>query len=203
MFRLGLTGGIASGKTTVATLFAKAGAGIVDTDIVAREVVATGEPGLDAIKEAFGHKLLLKSGGLNREAMRKLIYTEPTAREKLNSILHPLIRARTLLQVEGIEAPYTIIVVPLLVETNFAKFVNRVLVVDCPRKLQINRLVQRDAISAEEASAILVAQADRKTRITQADDIIDGSKTLNFTRQRVKALHKDYLQRAINDAERN
>lgn len=203
MFRLGLTGGIASGKTTVAMLFAEAGAGIVDTDVVAREVVAAGEPGLAAIKEAFGHELLLESGGLNRDAMRKLIFSEPTARAKLNSILHPLIRARTLLQVEGLEAPYTIIVVPLLVETNFAKLVNRVLVIDCPRKLQIDRLVQRDAVSAEEASATLAAQADRETRRAQADDIIDGSETLNFTRQQVQALHKDYLQRAVNHTDRN
>ena len=202
MFHLGLTGGIASGKTTVATQFAELGAGIVDTDIVAREVVAAGEPGLDAITTAFGREFLLESGELDRNTMRALVFRDPAAREKLESIIHPLIRAQTLRQIEDLEVPYTVIVVPLLVETNFAKLVNRVLVVDCPRKLQIERLMQRDTVSAEEAAATLAAQADRETRKAQADDIIDSSESINLTRQRIRTLHEDYLQRAANHADR-
>lgn len=201
MFRVGLTGGIASGKTTVAALFAELGAGIVDADSVAREVVALGEPGLDAVAAEFGDEILLKSGELDRSAMRSLVFRDPAAREKLESILHPLIRARTLSQIENLDAAYALIVVPLLAETNFGKLVDRVLVVDCPRKLQLERLMNRDAVSVEEAEATLDAQANRETRKALADDIIDSSETLDETRERVRALHTIYLECAENHAD--
>lgn len=196
MFRVGLTGGVASGKTTVAALFTELGAGLVDTDQVAREVVATGEPGLEAVIEAFGADILLDSGDLNRSALRAIIFRDPDERRKLEALLHPLIRARTLSQLETIEAPYAVVVVPLLVETDFAQFVDRILVVDCPRELQLERLVRRDQISAADAEAMVAAQADRKTRSARADDILDGSQSLATTRKRVGMLHTDYLRRA-------
>ncbi len=196
MFRVGLTGGVASGKTTVAALFTELGAGLVDTDQVAREVVATGEPGLDAVIEAFGADILLDSGDLNRSALRAIVFRDPDERRKLEALLHPLIRARTLSQLETIEAPYAVVVVPLLVETDFAQFVDRILVVDCPRELQLERLVRRDQISAADAEAMVAAQADRKTRSARADDILDGSQSLATTRKRVGMLHTDYLRRA-------
>ncbi len=198
MFRVGLTGGIASGKTTVAALFTDLGAGLVDTDRVAREVVAAGEPGLEAIVEAFGADILLDSGDLNRSALRAIAFGDPDERRKLEALLHPLIRARTLAQLEALEAPYAVVVVPLLVETDFAQFVDRVLVVDCPRKLQLERLVRRDQISAADAEAILAAQVDRETRSAHADDILDGSQSLPMTRERVGILHTDYLRRAAD-----
>ncbi len=198
MFRVGLTGGIASGKTTVAALFTDLGAGLVDTDRVAREVVAAGEPGLEAIVEAFGADILLDSGDLNRSALRAIVFGDPDERRKLEALLHPLIRARTLAQLETLEAPYAVVVVPLLVETDFAQFVDRVLVVDCPRKLQLERLVRRDQISAADAEAILAAQVDRETRSAHADDILDGSQSLPMTRERVGILHTDYLRRAAD-----
>ena len=200
MFRVGLTGGVASGKTTVAELFIELGAGLVETDHVAREVVATGEPGLEAIIEAFGADILLDSGTLNRSALRAIVFADPDKRRKLEALLHPLIRARTLSQLEALEAPYAVVVVPLLVETDFARFVDRVLVVDCPRELQLERLVRRDQISAEDAEAIVAAQVDRKTRRARADDILDGSQRLATTRKRVEILHTDYLRRATDSA---
>lgn len=196
MFRVGLTGGVASGKTTVAALFTELGAGLVDTDQVAREVVATGEPGLEAVIEAFGADILLDSGDLNRSALWAIVFRDPDERRKLEALLHPLIRARTLSQLETIEAPYAVVVVPLLVETDFAQFVDRILVVDCPRELQLERLVRRDQISAADAEAMVAAQADRKTRSARADDILDGSQSLATTRKRVGMLHTDYLRRA-------
>lgn len=196
MFRVGLTGGVASGKTTVAALFTELGAGLVDTDQVAREVVATGEPGLEAVIEAFGADILLDSGDLNRSALRAIVFRDPDERRKLEALLHPLIRARTLSQLETIEAPYAVVVVPLLVETDFAQFVDRILVVDCPRELQLERLVRRDQISAADAEAMVAAQVDRKTRSARADDILDGSQSLATTRKRVGMLHTDYLRRA-------
>jgi dephospho-CoA kinase len=198
MFRVGLTGGIASGKTTVAALFTELGARLVDTDQVAREVVAEGEPGLEAIVDAFGTGVLLDSGDLDRSALRAIIFGDADERRKLEGILHPLIRARTLTQLDAVEAPYAVVVVPLLVETDFAKFVDRVLVVDCPRELQLERLVQRDQISTEDAEAILATQVNRETRSAHADDILDGGQSLDKIRRHVGILHTDYLRRAAN-----
>ena len=198
MFRVGLTGGIASGKTTVAALFTELGAGLVDTDQVAREVVAEGEPGLEAIVDAFGTGVLLDSGDLDRSALRAIIFGDADERRKLEGILHPLIRARTLTQLDAVEAPYAVVVVPLLVETDFAEIVDRVLVVDCPRELQLERLVQRDQISTADAEAILATQVDRETRSAHADDILDGGQSLDEIRQHVGILHTDYLRRAAN-----
>ena len=198
MFRVGLTGGVASGQSTVAALFTELGAGLVDTDQVAREVVAVGEPGLKAIVDAFGADLLLDSGELNRSALRATIFQDPDERRKLEAILHPLIRARTLAQLEAVAAPYVLVVVPLLVETGFAKFVDRVLVVDCPRELQLQRLMRRDEISATDAEAMLVSQVDRETRCARADDILDGSQSVAKTGERVSVLHTDYLRRTAS-----
>lgn len=198
MFRVGLTGGIASGKTTVAALFTELGARLVDTDQVAREVVAEGEPGLEAIVDAFGTGVLLDSGDLDRSALRAIIFGDADERRKLEGILHPLIRARTLTQLDAVEAPYAVVVVPLLVETDFAEFVDRVLVVDCPRELQLERLVQRDQISTADAEAILATQVNRETRSAHADDILDGGQSLDKIRQHVRILHTDYLRRAAN-----
>jgi dephospho-CoA kinase len=198
VFRVGLTGGIASGKSTVAALFSELGAGLVDTDQVSREVVAAGEPGLATVVDAFGADMLLDSGDLNRSALRAIVYQNPNERRKLEAILHPLIRTRTLAQLEAVAAPYAVVVVPLLVETGFAKFVDRVLVVDCPSELQLERLMQRDQISAADAEAILAAQVNRETRNAHADDILDGSQDLAMIRERVGVLHAEYLRRAEN-----
>lgn len=194
MFRIGLTGGVASGKSTVAEIFAELGAAVVDTDAVAREVVAPGEPGLEAVTEAFGPEILLPTGELDRRAMRSIVFSDPERRRLLESILHPLIRERTLHLIDALEAPYVIVVVPLLLETGFAELVERILVVDCPETQQLERLRRRDDLNEAEAQAMLAAQVDRQARLARADDVIDNSGTLEATRSQVAALHKHYVQ---------
>ena len=192
MLRVGLTGGIASGKTTVANYFAELGAGIVDTDHVAREVVAPGEPGLDAVREAFGPSIISSSGELDRRALRTAVFADPEKRHRLEEILHPLIRARTLEQLNRIHAPYAMVVVPLLLETGFESLVDRVAVVDCPREMQLERLLLRDGIDPDEAESMLSAQSDREARLARADDVIDNSGDLDVTRAQVRELHARY-----------
>ena len=196
MLRVGLTGGIASGKSAVAEMFAAHGAPVVDTDSIAREVVAPGSPGLDDVRNAFGAQVLAPGGGLDRAKLRRLVFADPALRRKLEAVLHPLIRERTLVKLREIRAPYAIVVVPLLVETAFAAIVDRVLVVDCPRETQIRRVMERDAIERAAAEAILDAQADRAARLAAADDVIDNGGALAETRQRVAELHTQYLDAA-------
>lgn len=193
MFKVGLTGGIASGKSLVAELFAEAGASIVDTDLIAREVVAPGEPGLAAIVEQFGEEVIDAAGGLDRRHMRTLIFGSATRRRQLEALLHPLIRTRTLASIDTAAGPYVIVVVPLLAETGFADLVDRVLVVDCDESAQLHRLMARDRHTADEARRMIAAQASRSDRLAVADDVIDNSGDIESTRRQVLKLHKEYL----------
>jgi dephospho-CoA kinase len=197
---VGLTGGIASGKSLVGGMFAKLGAALVDTDVIAREVVADGEPGLAAIVAKFGVAVLLPSGELNRPVLRSLVFGDEAKRRTLESILHPLIRERTRAKLEAIEAPYALVAVPLLVETSFGEIVDRILVVDCPESMQLERLTRRDAIPKEEALAMLRAQTDRATRLKAAHDVIDNSGAPDATRRQVEVLHRRYLDLAAQRA---
>jgi len=193
---VGLTGGIASGKSLVGAMFVKLGAALVDTDIVAREVVAPGEPGLAAVAAAFGPSVLLASGELNRPALRRLVFDDEAKRLTLEAILHPLIRARTRAKLVELTTPYALVAVPLLVETSFKDFVDRILVVDCPEATQLERLMRRDAIPRAEALAMLRAQADRATRLKAAHDVIDNSGSTDATQRQVAQLHGRYLELA-------
>lgn len=198
---VGLTGGIASGKSLVGGMFAKLGAALVDTDVIAREVVADGEPGLAAVVAKFGVAVLLPSGELNRPVLRSLVFADEAKRRTLEAILHPLIRERTRTKLEASEAPYALVAVPLLVETGgFRDIVDRILVVDCPESMQLERLTRRDAIPKEEASAMLRAQTDRATRLKAAHDVIDNSGTPDATRRQVEVLHRRYLDLAAQRA---
>ena len=194
--RVGLTGGIASGKSLVANLFVKLGAELVDADQLAREVVAPGEPALSAIRDTFGPQLLTPRGELDRAALRKLVFADAAKRDALDALLHPLIRARLLARLEEVRRPYVIIAVPLLVETDFATLVDRVAVVDCPEPLQLERLMRRDGIPRPEAVAMIAAQADRATRLRAAHDVIDNSGAVELTRRQVALLHDRYLELA-------
>ena len=194
---VGLTGGIASGKSLVGAMFVKLGAALIDTDVVAREVVAPGEPGLAAVTAAFGPSVLLASGELNRPALRTLVFEDEAKRLTLEAILHPLIRARTRAQLKELTTPYALVVVPLLVETSFKDFVDRILVVDCPEATQLERLMRRDGIPRAEALAMLRAQADRVTRLRAAHDVIDNSGSPEAARRQVAQLHGRYLELAI------
>jgi dephospho-CoA kinase len=194
--RVGLTGGIASGKSLVASMFVKLGAELLDADQVAREVVAPGEPVLSAIRDAFGAEVLSPQGELDRAALRKLVFADPEKRRTLDGLLHPLIRTRLLARLDQVRRPYAIVAVPLLVETDFASLVDRVAVVDCPESMQLERLTRRDGIPRPEAIAMIAAQADRATRLRAAHDVIDNSGDVEATRRQVALLHQRYLELA-------
>jgi dephospho-CoA kinase len=197
VLQIGLTGGIASGKTLVAELFATLGAAVVDTDRIARAVVAPGEPGLGAVVKLFGADVLTAQGTLDRAELRQIVFADSAARERLEDVLHPLIRAQTLVEVDRLarrSTPYCLIAVPLLVETGFGALVDRILVVDCPEELQLERLMARDHQSREQASSMLAAQTSREARLAVADDVIDNSGSIDNTRAQVETLHLAYME---------
>ena len=196
MLRVGLTGGIASGKSQVAEMFAALGVPIVDTDRIARDVVAPGTPGFAAVRAAFGQAILAADGSLDRTKLKDLVFDNSVERRRLERILHPLIRAATLVGLAAIDAPYAVIVVPLLLETDFAALVDRILVVDCPTQMQLERLMRRDSVSRQRAESVLAAQLDRAARLDAADDVIDNGGALEHTRVQVAALHAAYLKLA-------
>ena len=196
VLRIGLTGGIASGKSTVANLFSELGVPIIDTDIIARQVVQPGEPALDKIRECFGNTVIDDSGSLDRPAMRKLIFSDDNIRRQLEDILHPLIGAETRSHSDAASGPYQLIVVPLLVGSPLLQFVDRVLVVDCDEEKQIKRLLARDTESRYQARKILSAQASRDDRLAIADDVISNDQELTEIREQVVLLDQKYRQLA-------
>jgi dephospho-CoA kinase len=196
--RIGLTGGIASGKSTVAGFFADLGVPVIDTDVIAREVVAKGAPALERIRDAFGDTVFDDDGNLDRKAMRNLVFSDADKRRQLEDILHPLIRDAVVMQVAAVTAPTMIIVVPLLVESPMKDFMDRVLVVDCSEELQLRRLMSRDADAEEQARRMIAAQATREERLAIADDVVLNDTDLEATRARVAALHEKYLE--LSDA---
>jgi len=191
--RIGLTGGIASGKSIVARMFAEQGVPVIDTDIVARQVVEPGQPGLDAVIDRFGTDLLTRDGHLDRRRLRNLVFDDADQRHALEVIMHPLIRARTIELADQAGGPYQVLVVPLLVETGFSDLIDRVLVIDCPENLQRTRLLARDDETPERVNQILAAQAGRQERLAVADDVVDNTGSLEQTRARVAELHAQYL----------
>jgi len=196
MFRVGLTGGIASGKTAVANLFATHGVPVIDTDIIAREVVEPGQPALATVVDAFGTGMLAADGRLDRPRLRERIFGDAEARRRLEAILHPAIRAEMERQSRAAGGPYQVLVIPLLVEGGRQNHINRVLVVDVPEATQIERLVRRDGVSRDQAEAALRAQASRDARLAFADDVIENAGDLAALEKRVAKLHGDYLRRA-------
>lgn len=196
--RIGLTGGIASGKSAVSRRFAELGAGIVDTDEIARDVVKPGTDGLHAVIQAFGAKIALPDGTLDRQKLRHLVFSLPEEKARLEAILHPLIRIETLAQVQATSGIYLIVVVPLLFETDFRQMVDRILVVDCPTELQIMRLTTRDNESEEAAAKVIATQIDRDYRLARANDVIVNDGSLAQLHQAVDELHLKYLTEAKN-----
>ncbi|SQI31801.1 Dephospho-CoA kinase [Serratia plymuthica] len=170
-----LTGGIGSGKSTVAEAFARHGVEIVDADVIARQVVEPGTPALAAIAERFGNEMLLADGTLNRTALRQRIFSTPDEKRWLNQLLHPLIHQETQRQLAQVASPYALWVVPLLVENNLQARADRVLVVDVDSETQLARTITRDGINRQQAQNIVSAQATREQRLAAADDIIDNS----------------------------
>lgn len=195
-FRVALTGGIASGKTTVANLFAELGVPLIDTDVIARQVVEPGQPALVEVVQAFGPDVLDAEGRLDRRRMRERIFSDPTARQRLESILHPAIRAELERQSRTAGDPYQVLVIPLLTEGKRRDHVDRVLLVDVPEQLQIQRLMMRDGVSREQAEASLNAQATRAERLAMADDVVRNTGRVDDLREDVAKLHSNYLEQA-------
>lgn len=190
--RIGLTGGVASGKSTVADMFAEFGVPVIDTDVIAREVVAPGQPALEEIRASFGPEVIAPDGALDRRAMRRIVFAEPARRRELEAILHPRIREEALRQASVAEGPYLLIVVPLLVESPLRHEVDRIIVVDCSERTQVERLMQRDTESEAHAREILAAQATRDERLAIATDVVSNDGDLDATRQRVRELDELY-----------
>ena len=196
MFTVALTGGVASGKSTVERLFASRGIEIIDADHVAREVVAAGTAGLADIVEVFGTDVLSADGSLDRRAMRERVFADERARRQLEAIIHPRVREVLRQRASEVHSAYGMLVIPLLVESGDYAWVNRVLVVDVPREVQRERLLKRDGISRERAEAMLNAQASREQRLAVADDVIHNSADLESLDAAVERLHRRYLQLA-------
>jgi dephospho-CoA kinase len=193
-----LTGGIGSGKSTVADAFARHGVTVVDADVIARQVVEPGTPALAAIAKRFGNEMLQPDGRLNRAALRQRIFSNPDEKSWLNQLLHPLIHQKTQCQLAQVTSPYALWVVPLLVENNLQARADRVLVVDVDNETQLARTIARDGISRQQAQNILSAQVTREQRLAAADDIIDNSGTAQGIEPLVAALHRRYLELAAS-----
>lgn len=195
-FVLGLTGGVASGKTAVSDLLRQWGAAVVDTDVIARDIVAPGRPALQEIVARWGEDMLDATGALNRRRLRERIFADAAARTELNAITHPRIRAEAQRQVETAAAPYVVLVVPLMAEGGVYTFVDRVLVVDVSPEVQVQRLMARDGVDLALAHAMLAAQASREARLALADDVVRNDADLATLAARLRPLHEKFLQLA-------
>jgi len=194
--RIGLTGGIASGKSMVAQRFTELGVPVIDADVAARAVVAPGTPGLAGVIERFGPAVLTESRDLDRRALRDLIFSNPGARRDLESILHPLIRADMERSADQAVGPYIVMAIPLLIEGGPSDRVDRILVVDVDEAVQLRRVMERDGCTAQQARAILASQASRSARLAAADDVLQNAGTVTDLRQAVDRLHERYLRLA-------
>lgn len=195
-YTVALTGGIGSGKSTVADAFSCLGINVIDADILARQVVEPGTPALATIAERFGQHILTEEGALNRRALRERIFAQPEDKAWLNALLHPLIQQETQRQLRQATSPYVLWVVPLLVENKLYERADRVLVVDVSRETQLLRTMQRDNVSREHAEHILAAQATREARLAVADDVINNNGAPDAIASDVARLHAHYLELA-------
>lgn len=196
-FVIGVTGGIGSGKTTICDLFSKNhGIPIVDTDMIAREVVEPGQSGLNDIVGQFGREVLDDTGRLDRAYLKRIVFSDPSKRKTLENLLHPRIEHLMSMQVKALKSLYCLLCIPLLAEGKRHKMIDRVLVVDCSEALQISRVKARDNLTEPEMMAIMRSQASRKTRRQIADDIINNDGDQSLLRQRVEELHHLYVELA-------
>jgi dephospho-CoA kinase len=193
-FVVGLTGGIGSGKSTVAELFVERGATLVDTDAIAHQLTAAGGGAMPALLREFGAAVATAEGALDRPAMRRMAFNDPSARARLETILHPLIRQVSAERCRAAAAPYVILAVPLLVESGtYRQRCDRILVVDCPESLQVERVVARNGMSADEVRTIMAAQVSRQQRLAAADDVVSNDADRAKLSDQVNALHLKYL----------
>ena len=190
---VGLTGGIGSGKTTVANVFSALGVPVIDTDALARELVEPGQPALDEIISTFGSEAITTDGHLDRDYMRQLIFTDRDRKSQLEAILHPRISQRISALLADIRSPYCIVVIPLLLEARQTDLVDRILVVDTPEKEQLTRVAARDSLSDNAIRAIINSQVDRNTRLAAADDIIVNDRGVSELTGYIQKLHRHYM----------
>lgn len=198
MLIVGLTGGIGSGKTTVAKLFADHGATVIDTDQLARDVTQRGQPALQQIAEKFGAHVLMPDGSLNRSALRKIVFSDENSRLWLEALLHPLIHEEMLRQVALATSPYCIVIIPLLLETKRDPIINRILIIDTSESEQIQRTQKRDNATVDEVKAILKTQVTRAQRLKAADDVIENNRSTKDLIPQVDRLNDFYIALAKN-----
>ena len=200
-FVVGLTGGIGSGKSVVAGLFARRGITVVDTDAIAHELTAPGGSAIEAIRESFGSDFITQEGALDRARMRALVFGDPQSKRRLERILHPRIRAESAVRIAAASSPYVILVVPLLVEAGADRTrYQRVAVVDCVEEVQIARVMRRSHLPDDEVRRIMASQVGRRERLDSADDVVDNSEGLDDLEPQVEALHWRYLALAQEQA---
>ena len=194
-FVVGLTGGIGSGKSAAAAEFERLGAAVVDTDALAHELTQAGGAAIPELERMFGRDAILKNGAMDRDKMRARVFADPAAKKALEALLHPMIREESRRLIAGARGPYVIHVVPLLVESpDYRSRVDRVLVIDAPEDLQVERVRSRGGLSEAEVRAIVAAQATRAQRLAAADDVIENRGTIEALREQVAALHRKYLE---------
>lgn len=193
ILRIGLTGGIASGKSTAADEFASLGIAIIDADLISRELVEPGRPALGRIVEIFGPEVLDHAGRLDRRRLRERVFADPLQRKQLEEVLHPAVRTEMARRSRLATGPYQVLVIPLLVENQLGHMVDRILVVDIPEETQVQRLQARDSIDPEQARRMLAAQSSRTARLAAADDVITNTGSLTDLKSQVAALHRKYL----------
>lgn len=199
MLRIGLTGGIGSGKSTICHIFHEFGIPIIDSDVIARELVEPGRPALQQIVTLFGEQVLQQDGSLNRAKMRELVFSNEQHRKQLESLLHPLIRLEMQQQISTLDSPYVILAIPLLFEKGWQQQLDRVVVVDCREEQQRERSGLRDGSSTQTIEQIIASQISRDKRLAAADDIIDNSGSLKSLRTQIYTLHQRYLAMAANN----
>jgi dephospho-CoA kinase len=195
VFCVGLTGGIGSGKSTVADRFAKLGAAIIDTDVISHQLTGPDGRAMPEIIACFGSEIANSNGAMDRAAIRGRVFSDPDARRKLEAILHPMIRAESVLRLQAVSAPYALLVVPLLVENlaSYQHLLNRIAVVDCEESQQLARISSRSGISLEQAKSILAVQANQASRLQIADDLIENRGDLVGLDHQIQRLHQKYL----------
>lgn len=193
MLKIGLTGGIGSGKSTVAKCFSDYNTPIIDADIIAHQLVKPGKPALSLIKKEFGKQIINNDASLNRKKLQKIIFTDSDKKKQLEEMLHPLIYEQMQTEFDKQSSAYCILCIPLLMETNKTDFVNRILVVDCPVENQIERVKQRDKLLTGHILSIISSQVSRKYRLSQADDVIENLDSSDRLAEQVKSLHNQYL----------
>ena len=202
-FVVALTGGIASGKTAVSDRFAELGVPVIDTDVIAHQVVEPGQPALEAVASEFGKIILDQDGKLNRRLLREKIFSDPMAKKALEAILHPAIRSRVLEEIASVQSPYCLVVIPLFTETGAYDWVDRILVVDTTEETQVQRVMQRDGVNRQQAEAALASQASREARLALADDVIENNGTVGELDAAIQELHHQYLELAGNAQRRS